>query len=117
MTEPVYLSKLFQKPHIILEEQTQVVDTVTQHREAFDAVKVMADKNIGALLVFEGSELAGMITERDYARKIALMSRSSQETRSAAMALRRAWCSPGGDRHGRPSGSCHVLRRCKLPRR
>ena len=46
----------------------------------FNAVKLMADRNIGALLVFEGSELAGMITERDYARKIALMSRSSQET-------------------------------------
>jgi CBS domain-containing protein len=58
----------------------QAVYTITPDAAVFDAVKLMADKNIGALLVFEGSELAGMITERDYARKIALMSRSSQET-------------------------------------
>jgi CBS domain-containing protein len=58
----------------------QAVYTITPDDTVFDAVKLMADRNIGALLVFEGSELAGMITERDYARKIALMSRSSQET-------------------------------------
>ena len=46
----------------------------------FDAIKLMADKNIGALLVMEGEEVAGIITERDYARKIVLMSRSSKQT-------------------------------------
>jgi CBS domain-containing protein len=46
----------------------------------FDAIKLMADKNIGALLVMEGEGVAGIITERDYARKIVLMSRSSKET-------------------------------------
>ena len=46
----------------------------------FDAIKLMADKNIGALLVMEAEELAGIITERDYARKIVLMSRSSKQT-------------------------------------
>jgi len=46
----------------------------------FDALKLMADKNIGALLVMEGEEVAGIITERDYARKIVLMSRSSKQT-------------------------------------
>jgi CBS domain-containing protein len=59
----------------------QAVYTITPDDTVFDAVKLMADRNIGALLVFEGSELVGMITERDYARKITLMSRSSQETR------------------------------------
>jgi CBS domain-containing protein len=58
----------------------QAVYSITPDDTVLDAVKLMADRNVGALLVFEGSELAGMITERDYARKIALMSRSSQET-------------------------------------
>ena len=46
----------------------------------FDALKLMADKSIGALLVMEGEEVVGIITERDYARKVILMSRSSKET-------------------------------------
>ena len=40
----------------------------------------MADKGIGALLVTEGSEVVGIITERDYARKVILLERSSQAT-------------------------------------
>ena len=40
----------------------------------------MSEKNIGALLVMESEEVAGIVTERDYARKIILMSRSSKET-------------------------------------
>jgi CBS domain-containing protein len=46
----------------------------------FDAVSLMADKGIGALLVMEGDAIVGIITERDYARKIALMGRTSVET-------------------------------------
>jgi CBS domain-containing protein len=61
------------KPH-------ENVHIVTPTASVFDAVKLMADKNIGALLVMEGAQVAGIITERDYARKIALMSRSSKET-------------------------------------
>jgi CBS domain-containing protein len=52
-----------------------------QSDHPYDAVKLMADKDIGALLVMAGTKVAGIITERDYARKIALMSRSSKETR------------------------------------
>jgi len=46
----------------------------------FDAVKMMAEKSIGALVVREGEQVVGIITERDYARKIVLMARSSKET-------------------------------------
>ncbi|HLE65773.1 MAG TPA: CBS domain-containing protein, partial [Burkholderiales bacterium] len=46
----------------------------------FDAVKFMAEKNIGALLVMQGERIAGIVTERDYARKIILMGRTSKET-------------------------------------
>src|ERR1700752_1215850 len=46
----------------------------------FDALKLMAEKNIGALLIMEGETIVGMLSERDYARKIALMGKSSKET-------------------------------------
>ena len=56
------------------------VHTITPEASVFDAIKLMADKNIGALLVMEAEEVAGIVTERDYARKIVLMSRSSKQT-------------------------------------
>ena len=46
----------------------------------YDALKLMAEKGIGALLVMEGEHVTGIITERDYAHKIVLLSRSSKET-------------------------------------
>jgi CBS domain-containing protein len=46
----------------------------------FDAVTLMAQKGIGALLVMEGEKIVGIITERDYARKTILMGRASKET-------------------------------------
>jgi CBS domain-containing protein len=58
----------------------QSVFTITPADSVFDAVKLMSEKNIGALLVTEGEEVVGIITERDYARKIIVMSRSSKET-------------------------------------
>jgi len=47
----------------------------------FEAIKLMAEKNIGSLLVMSGGRLAGVFTERDYSRKIALQGKSSKDTR------------------------------------
>jgi CBS domain-containing protein len=57
-----------------------VVHTVGPDDSVFDALKRMADKGIGALIVMEGDRIVGIVTERDYARKIALKGRTSALT-------------------------------------
>jgi CBS domain-containing protein len=46
----------------------------------FDAIKKIVDKNVGSILVTEGEEVVGIMTERDYLRKIAVLGRTSHET-------------------------------------
>jgi CBS domain-containing protein len=65
---------------ILKSKRDQAVYAITPTASVFDAVKLMAEKNIGALLVMEGETIVGVITERDYARKIVLMARSSKDT-------------------------------------
>jgi CBS domain-containing protein len=66
--------------HILNSKPEQTVHTIRPAASVFDAVKQMAEKSIGALVVIEGEKVVGIITERDYARKIILMARSSKET-------------------------------------
>ena len=47
----------------------------------YDAIKLMAEKSVGALMVTEGTKVVGVISERDYARKVILMGHSSRETK------------------------------------
>jgi len=47
----------------------------------FEALRMMADKDIGAVLVMEGERLVGVMTEREYARKVILQGKSSRETK------------------------------------
>ena len=66
--------------HILKSKPDQTVSSIAPAASVFDAVKLMAEKGIGALLVMEGEKIVGIVSERDYARKIILMGRSSRET-------------------------------------
>ena len=56
------------------------VDIVSPDETVYDALALMAEKEIGALVVVENRKMVGIISERDYARKIILKGRSSKET-------------------------------------
>lgn len=58
----------------------QVVYTMEPSTSAHEAVGVMAEKNIGALLVMEAGNVVGIVSERDYARKVVLLARSPKDT-------------------------------------
>jgi CBS domain-containing protein len=64
---------------LLREKGTQVYAT-SPDATVYDALQQMADKNIGALIVFEGDRMVGLISERDYARKIVLKNKFSRET-------------------------------------
>ena len=64
----------------ILEVKGDDVWSIEPSASVYDAMKLMADKEVGALMVIEGTELVGIISERDYARKVILEGRSSRTT-------------------------------------
>ena len=64
----------------IIQNKSKSIYSVTPQTSVLDALQVMMDKNISALLVTEGPELKGIFTERDYARKIILQGKASKET-------------------------------------
>ena len=63
----------------ILQTKGREVFTITPQTIVFDALKMMADKNVGALVVMDGAKVTGILSERDYARKVILHGRSSRE--------------------------------------
>jgi len=65
----------------LLHHKGSAVWSVEPEATVFEAIKLMADKNIGALLVVSGGKLLGIFSERDYTRKIALHGKTSKETR------------------------------------
>jgi signal-transduction protein with cAMP-binding, CBS, and nucleotidyltransferase domain len=65
---------------VLKSKPEQVVHTIGANDSVYDAIRLMADKHIGALVVLDGDAIVGIVTERDYARKIVLMDRSSKTT-------------------------------------
>jgi len=66
--------------HILQSKPDATVHSVTPATSMFDAITLMAAKNIGAVLVIEGGTIQGIVSERDYARKIILAGKSSRDT-------------------------------------
>ena len=64
----------------ILKDKGNTVWSISPDEMVFEAIKLMAEKNVGALLVIKGGKLQGIVSERDYTRKVALKGRSSKET-------------------------------------
>jgi CBS domain-containing protein len=63
----------------LLQAKGSQIYTIAPDARVFDALKLMAEKNVGALVVTEGGRLEGIISERDYARKVILLSKSSHD--------------------------------------
>ena len=64
----------------ILHHKGSTVWSISPEAMVFDAIQMMADKNVGALLVLDQGKLVGIISERDYTRKVALKGKSSKQT-------------------------------------
>ena len=64
----------------LLDTKGREVLSIGPNDSVFAAIKLMADKNVGSLVVMEGDRLAGIITERHYARNVFLKGRSSPDT-------------------------------------
>ena len=63
----------------LLDGKGREVHTIGPDARVIDALKLMAEKDVGALIVTEGGRLAGIISERDYARKVILQGKSSHD--------------------------------------
>jgi CBS domain-containing protein len=64
----------------LLDRKGRELISIVQDASVFDAIKLMADRGVGSLLVMDGPELKGIVTERDYARKVIIKGRSSEST-------------------------------------
>ena len=64
----------------LLRRKSGVLYSIDPDEPVLEAIQLMADHSIGAVLVMKGTELAGIVSERDYARKVVLLGRSSSDT-------------------------------------
>jgi CBS domain-containing protein len=67
----------------VLKRKGRQLWSITPDSSVYQAIEMMADKHVGALLVMTGDQLVGIVSERDYARKVVLKGRHSKDTRVA----------------------------------
>jgi CBS domain-containing protein len=84
----------------LLDQKAKAIHRIAPDEPVLAAIKKMAEHHIGALLVMTGERLVGIVSERDYARKVVLMGRSSTETLvEAIMTSRVITVNPRQDAH------------------
>lgn len=66
--------------HILQSKKDQTICSIAPTAMVIDAIRLLAEKGIGALLVMEGERIVGIVSERDLARKVDLLGRSSSDT-------------------------------------
>jgi len=76
----------------LLEGKPGGIIAIAPNASVLDALKLLAEKNVGAILVMEGERLAGILSERDYARKVALKGKSSADTPVSEVMTRSVVC-------------------------
>ena len=76
----------------ILQSKGATVLTVSPDTTVYAAIQLMADKNVGSLLVTDGDKLMGIMSERDYTRKVVLKGRSSRDTAVKAILSENVVC-------------------------
>ncbi len=76
----------------LLEEKGAAVWSIRPDASVYDALALMADKTIGALLVMDGDKMVGLVSERDYARNVVLKGRASKKTRVSEIMSPRVIC-------------------------
>ncbi|HUT08145.1 MAG TPA: CBS domain-containing protein [Candidatus Latescibacteria bacterium] len=89
----------------ILDQKGHKAWTITPEAKVFDALELMAKKGVGALVVIEKDEVVGIISERDYARKIILMGRQSHDTAVREIMTKEVY----GVRHETTADECMAL--------
>jgi CBS domain-containing protein len=84
----------------LLDQKPKGIFSVAPDDPVLTAIKKMAEHHVGALLVMSGDRLAGIVSERDYARKVVLMGRDASETRvEAIMTAKVVTVNPKQDAH------------------
>jgi CBS domain-containing protein len=78
----------------LLDEKGRQVFSLEPADTVFDAIAMMAERGVGALLVLEGPKLVGIVSERDYARKVILQGKRSQDTAVREIMTTKVICVP-----------------------
>jgi CBS domain-containing protein len=73
----------------VLKDKGYAVETITPQASVYEALQKMANREVGALIVFDGGEICGLFSERDYARKVILQGRFSKDTQVQEIMTRR----------------------------